>query len=332
MSSLRAQRRGRTVLALLSACVGCDQRYWVCPETDESALAELPERLSQTQLFSDFGREELAPGVLPYAPRFELWSDGAAKRRWIFVPPGSVIDTADMDQWKFPPGTRLWKEFAQDGVRIETRLLAKLGADDADWRALAYVWQADQEDAIATPYGASDAGGTTHDVPASGECAACHGGRESYVLGFSAVQLAFDATAGELDLDRALESGLLSVGPEQPIELPGDAIEQGALGYLHANCSHCHNQSRPKHSGPRCYDPQNSMDFSLRIADLGAVASTATYRSVVGEQIKPGDSGGSRVVELMSDRGFFSQMPPLATERVDTAGLDLVRRWIERLP
>lgn len=42
---------------------------------------------------------------------------------------------------------------------------------------------------------------TSSDVPAAGECGGCHGGRRSFALGVSAVQLAHDAPAGELDLE-----------------------------------------------------------------------------------------------------------------------------------
>ena len=50
-----------------------------------------------------------------YAPKFQLWSDSATKKRWIYLPPGSQIDTSDMDFWKFPVGTKVWKEFSAVG-------------------------------------------------------------------------------------------------------------------------------------------------------------------------------------------------------------------------
>jgi hypothetical protein len=38
------------------------------------------------------------------------------------------------------------------------------------------------------------------------------------------------------------------------------------------------------------------------------------------------------MLELMRQRGFLKQMPPLGTERVDPSGLATVRRWIAELP
>ena len=45
------------------------------------------------------------------------------------VPEGEQIDTSDMNEWRFPAGTKLFKEL-RDGVRVETRLMLKTGAGD----------------------------------------------------------------------------------------------------------------------------------------------------------------------------------------------------------
>ncbi|HEX6245098.1 MAG TPA: hypothetical protein VFZ61_29455, partial [Polyangiales bacterium] len=168
---------------------GCAPRWQVCDDVSEARLAALPPRLSQTGLYADTAADLLAEGVLPYRPRFELWSDGASKRRWLKLPPGAQIDSADMDAWIFPPGTQLWKEFTRDGVRVETRLLHKLGPTEDDWVGVAYLWARDQHDAYARPFGVVDAHSTGHDVPAASECPACHAGSRSRILGVSAVQL-----------------------------------------------------------------------------------------------------------------------------------------------
>jgi hypothetical protein len=79
--------------------------------------------LSETGLYAGIATRELSTGVLPYTPQFPLWSDGTEKQRWILLPNGAQIDTSNMDEWKFPEGTRVWKQFSVGGVRIETRLL-----------------------------------------------------------------------------------------------------------------------------------------------------------------------------------------------------------------
>jgi hypothetical protein len=319
-----------TVLLIALSGAGC-QRYWICDEADASRIAELPARLSETGLYAAITTGELAPGVVPYTPRFPLWSDGSDKQRWILLPDGAPIDTSDMDEWVFPEGTKLWKQFSVGGVRIETRLLEKRGPTDADWVALAYTWEPDGHDATAAPLGEIDSHDTDHDIPAAGECFACHGGRRSFVLGFSAIQLASDAPEGELDLDRLVEEGRLSDPPVIEPVVPGNSVEVAALGYFHANCSHCHNQRRPEREGARCFDPEDDYDFTLAVGALDSVASTPTYRTVVGDAVTPGDPDDSVLFELVGSRGMFQQMPPLATEKVDSSAVETIRAWIEGL-
>lgn len=325
--------RSRGLLASAAGCcvaLGC-QPYRACDAVDEASLSQLPERLSLTGLYAPETVESIAPDVRSFRPRFELWSDGATKRRWIWLPPGAPIDTSDMDAWQFPVDTRLWKEFTRDGVRVETRLLQRQAEG---WVGLAYLWREDGSDAIAAPYGAIDALGTPHDVPASNECDGCHAGRSSHVLGFSAVQLVQQPQPNDpeaLDLDELIRSQWVTRAPEAAPVVPGNETEQAALGYLHANCSHCHNRSRPERRGARCFDPESDIDFSLRADEAVAVSETDTYRTAMGEGIRPGRPDDSRIIELMSRRSRFSQMPPLATETVDTEAVALLRRWIEEM-
>jgi hypothetical protein len=271
--------------------------------------------------------------VLAYTPAFELRADGATKRRWISLPEGAVIDVRDPDDWRFPKGTKIWKEFTRDGTRVETRMLLKFGDGVNDWAAAAYVWLADGSDAELEPEGARDALGTAHDVPPADRCMGCHGGRGGRVLGFSAVQLA-STEEGALLLSQLSAAGALS-GDVPDAKLPGSASERAALGYLHANCSHCHNASRPENDGPRCYDPRNELDMSLKVSRLGSVGQTPTYETVVGSAIEPGDPDGSELLQLVSRRSEGEagkdQMPPLASERVDEQGVALLRKWIAEI-
>jgi hypothetical protein len=317
-----------THLALSAS--GCG-RYWVCEPTDEARIAILPAALSATGLFADLSTETLGDGVMAFRPAFELWSDGADKRRWIWLPAHTRIDTSDMDSWVFPEGTKLWKEFRRDGVRVETRLIQKIGPGDADWIGLAYLWTEDQGDALPAPFGAIDVLGTPHNVPASGECQGCHGGRKSFVLGFSAIQLSVGAALGDLGLDALVAADLLSDPPEQRFVVPGNSTERAALGYLHANCGHCHNDARPASKGARCFDPDNELRFQLSVSSLSAPADTPTYRSAVGRVVRPGNPDDSRLIDLVSTRGFLRQMPPLASERVDGHAVELLRAWIAEM-
>lgn len=319
----------RALLLLLSAAlagVACSNR--VCEAPDAAILDAVPRLLAETGLYEDPAAERIADDVRPFAPQFELWSDGATKRRWVYLPPGTRIDASDMDDWQFPTGTKLWKEFTRDDVRVETRMLLKHGPAPADWVGMAYVWNEDQTEAVAEPEGVIDALDTGHDVPAAGECFGCHGGRTSRVLGFSAIQLAHDAEPGQLDLADLVAGDRLDPTPASALAVPGDATERAALGYLHANCGHCHNQRRPTDDGPRCFDPHKSLDFSLGVDRLGDVEDTPTYDTAVGHVVSRGRPDRSRLIAKVSRR---PGMPALGSERVDRDGVALLRRWIAEM-
>lgn len=294
----------------------------------------LPTLLSESGLFAEDGATP-REGVRAFAPQFKLWTDGAEKRRWIYLPPGSQIDTSNMDSWVFPPGTKLWKEFSRDGVRVETRLLEKSAT--GSWGMMAYLWRSDLSDADAVPDGVKNASNTPHDVPASILCAECHARVDDRVLGFSAIQLAYEDTTGTLlTLEEVKSSGMLTINPES-INLPGDEVEQAALGYLHANCGHCHNPGSSVAG-------QVPMFLWLNVGELGSVEATQTYLTTVNQlltkgtgpsgsthRVVPGDLVASGIFARMNTRGEDYSMPPLGTEDTDPDGLDAVENWIMSL-
>lgn len=332
-------RRLGGALALVALTQGCGISD--CPPVSASALGHLPPVLSQTGLFAKSGattalaQRTLAPGVQAYTPRFELWADGASKRRWLSLPEGAKIDTSDMNDWRFPEGTKLWKEFSRDGKALETRLMYKAGPTDDDWAMGAYVWNEGRTEATLHIDGSEDVLGTSHDVPSGSACFACHGGTKGRVLGVSAVQMSAVPVSAvpnsELDLTSLVAAGRLSHPPQRPIELPGTELDQRALGYLHANCGSCHSQARPAAGPLRCYDPRRDLDLTLRVEQLASVSDTAAYRTGLGKSLIPSEPDDSSLVSRC-DRRFFRHMPPLATEEVDVAGVELLRRWVASLP
>ncbi len=294
-----------------------------------------PLLLSETGLYADVAGGRLAPDVREFSPEFELWSDGAEKRRFLFLPAGSVIDTTDPDSWVFPVGTKAWKEFTRAGVRVETRLLWKRAEGKAGWLHVAYVWNPAQSDAVAAPAGVVDAAGTGHDVPSASDCSRCHAHGDQ-LLGVSALQL--DHASAGVELRGLVAEGRLSVPPALPIDVPGSPNGRAALGYLHANCGNCHN---PRSS----VFATVSMQLWLGVGSLGTVAETTTYRTTVGvmldtslpltpfpsARISPGDPEDSALWRVMGERGNEAQMPPLGTELVDPAGRAGVEAWITGL-
>lgn len=301
------------------------------PPDAEPPWTTYPPLLSQTGLYADLKTETLADGVRAYEPRYALWSDGASKRRFFRLPPGAKIDTSDMDFWTYPVGTKAWKEFTRDGKRIETRLLLKPDADPLSWIMISYLWREDGSDADAVPEGAVDALGTDHDVPAEADCDFCHKGVKDRLLGVSAIQLSHEEPG--MSLQTLIADGLLTDPPAGPFRLPGPPVAEQAMGYLHANCGLCHNRTSPVFVTV-------AVEFWQTTDALGSVEATPAYRTTVRKEnafwpdlhiIEPGRPGRSELFLRMNERGP-AQMPPVATELVDSDGVAKVRAWIESMP
>jgi hypothetical protein len=186
-----------------------------------ATFAAAPPRLCDTGLYADFAARTPAAGVLSFTPQYPLWSDGAAKSRWIALPEGAAIDACDPDHWEFPIGTRLWKEF-RFGRAVETRFMQRRA--DGSWLYATYQWNAGGTDATLAPAAGvvavcATSDGRSHDLPAVSDCRLCHEGTRTPVLGFSALQLSSDRDllaphgepprAGDVDLPALLARGLV---------------------------------------------------------------------------------------------------------------------------
>ena len=318
-----------------------------CPSLPLSPidLTTPPATLGATGFYCDAAQLTLAPGVVQFRPRFELWSDGAAKTRWISLPPGAQIDVSDPDHWSFPVGTRFWKEFQYEGRRVETRFIARFGAGPDDFLFAAYRWDADGTQATLAPAsGVADAApittdpnGPQHDIPSTSDCATCHGKLPEHILGFGAIQLSHSLgglTLTDLVQQQLVTSGLSAAG----YPVPGDATAQAALGYLHANCSHCHNDTPTGVTYPRYM-------LRLKVADA-AVEATHAYETAVNVlhtwlaapegvgpyRIQGGDADDSELYFRTGVRVAGEQMPPIATKLVDHEGRAALKTWIDGLP
>jgi hypothetical protein len=279
--------------------------------------------LSSTGLYRDLAAKQLAPELLEFEPAFALWSDGAVKRRWLRLPAASRIDTSSMDHWQFPVGSVLWKEFSLEGRRLETRVLARTGPEPRDTWMGAFVWNEDESDARFVPDGERDVRGTTHDVPSAKQCGTCHNGEAGRVLGFSAVQ------------QPSVDATLLTRPAQQPFNPPGDRRTANALGYLHANCAHCHNPSGSAR-------PDTDMNLRLSVSESNA-AETNALRTTIGRSLQsfthreqslrvaPGSPEQSGVLARMEQRDADARMPPLGTEEIDARGIEIVRTWIDAM-
>lgn len=323
-------RHAALAVAALGLLSGCERIFYPFPPLSPRVEA-LPQRISEMRFYTDDALTEISPDLRPYRPNYELWSDGATKRRWIRLPPNTKIDTSNMDDWSFPVGTELWKEFTSEGKRVETRLMLRESEAEDGWVAVSYAWDPKQADAIAVPDGVEDALGTSHDVPEARACMACHGGRKSRVLGFSAIQLSRPTLSSyELTLERLTRDGLITEGPAVPVTVPGDEVESAALGYMHSNCGNCHNANRP--SDAKYLAPPVGLDLYLQVGALRDVTTTPSYRTSIPAYVKPGRPERSSLFRHVASPDWpWQEMPPFAVDVVDARAVDLLYDWIQAM-
>jgi hypothetical protein len=344
-ASVRRARRTApgAMLALVLAISGLAQAIV------QAAGPKTPQRLEDTGLYADFATLQIDSGHLAFSPQYPLWTDGAGKRRWISLPPGTAIDGSDPDAWNFPAGTRLWKEFSFNSQRVETRYMERQA--DGQWLYGAYAWSPDGREAVLTSergrrraYPLGD--GRAHAIPSVSDCKACHQGGRSEVLGFSALQLSRDRDPGalhsdsvshaQLDLNQLVEKGLLIGVPASLASMASriataSATERAALGYLHGNCGHCHNsQGSLKNIGLFLRQAVGTQDQDAIASTIGRpVKKPAPGQSPDAVlRIEPGRPDRSAVMQRMSSRYPALQMPPLGTELIDSEAVALLQRWI----
>lgn len=317
-----------------------------------------PNKLSETCLYNDIHQREISTELHSFTPNFQLWTDGAHKSRWIYLPEGTQIDTRDNDRWRFPVGTQFFKEFRKiialgEGktkeIRVETRHLHKVkDAQGKDaWLISTYAWLPDQSDAILNS-GSKNVLDTPHDIPTQEDCVTCHKGNSDFILGFDTVQLndalqplSVPANRARPRQDWTLQSLIndqrLTHPPATLPTLPGTATEQRALGYLHGNCGGCHNSLG--HAAER-----DAKHLKLRhVLSATSLAETDVYKTAVNQRARnftftPYIAKGGLYEELaIYQSALFIRMlsvdenyrmPMLGTKAVDHEGVDIIHQWL----
>ncbi|MDB4988719.1 MAG: hypothetical protein JWN04_3897 [Myxococcaceae bacterium] len=318
----------------------------------------LPEDVFCTGLYQGRNAGQRASEVMPYTPGLKFWSDGAQKDRFLYLPPNTQIDTSNLDAWKFPVGTKAWKEFRIDGKLIETRLFWK--RSEAKWESGTYIWDDTATSASLNTDLKPILLASGYEIPTARDCGKCHHGGSDQLLGVEAVSLGLPTAEGAT-LTELAAAGALSHPPTRTsVQLPEDSTGKAAaaLGYLHVNCG------MPCHS-TRGLGDETLLIMRLRADELWGASSDAgvasspgdagpgavpveltdTYRATVNQapttlsveqkfpgshRVVPGSHEKSLVWQLAHVRGNY-QMPPLVSHRIDDAGTQALADWIDAL-
>lgn len=326
-----------------------------------------PAKVSDTGCYSNVNLRRLVEGAIPYNINSALWTDGAAKRRFVVVPEDEVVGYTETGALDFPVGTLLIKEFLIERVTgnpdslaiMETRFFTKrcdVGDCQQPWQGYSYQWNDEGTDAHLLPDESAvkawdittDGAPAIHEhfYPSRQECLNCHLPTVGGANGPQAAQLNRPQVYGDF-IDNQLRTwehiGLLvgapNTEPETRDRIPPPAdvsqpLQERVAGYFHANCSHCHQ--------PQGAAGARVLDFRYFGTGLNSLICEPAQDSPTGVYpdgsvyIHPGQPDSSLIYMRAAARDGLGgpvglQMPPLGTLVTDTQQLTLLEAWIDSL-
>ena len=288
-----------------------------------------PRTLAEFGFFTDAAGRQPAARVTPYALNVPLWSDGADKLRYIYLPEGTRLTADGEGLLQFPVGAAIIKSFAfgsgADQRLIETRVLLRR-ADG--WVALPYRWNAEQTEAtlalaggrveMTTPAGEA----ISYRIPNKNQCKECHSLNGQVIpIGPKARNMQQGWLAAMLPAVPAKADSLphwntRAAGPAAPL----------ARAYLDVNCAHCHQ--------PGGMASNSGLDLRWEQSDRQAIGifkrPVAAGRGAGGHEfgIVPGQPDNSILAFRLASAEPGVAMPELGKSTVDRDGVAVVRRWI----
>ena len=303
--------------------------------------------------------QEPNDGVVPYDLTTPLFTDYAAKHRFVWLPDGTRAEYDPRRPFEFPVGTVIVKTFAYPHDQtdpdsredmLETRLLVH---EPDGWVGRPYVWNENDTDAELKLTGATldvqgvQADGTfgmfQHIVPNANQCKGCH-------KAFDDVMAPIGPTARNLNKDYAYvdgpanqlvrwaELGILAGAPSDPALAPRNAVfddptdgtlEERARAYLDVNCGHCHNETGPARTSGLFLEFDETDPTHLGRCKQPVAAGRGTGgRSHV---VDPGSPDTSILTFRMESVDPEIMMPELGRIRVHDEGVEIVRQWIAEM-
>ncbi|MEZ0610362.1 SO2930 family diheme c-type cytochrome [Fibrella sp. WM1] len=326
----------------------------------------IPQNLSEYGFFvGNLADQQPAEGVVPYRLNTPLFSDYAEKLRFVKLPAGLSARYDAREVMDFPVGTTIIKTFyfpvdfrdAAKGRRLmETRLLIR---NESGWKALEYVWNDAQTDAVLEVAGDRktvryvDAAGRTHEqlyvMPNLNQCKSCHNRNEVLMpIGPTARQLngPFDyGTGPENQLTHWQKTSLLTdpasagqassidpaTAPRAPVwndPATGTLAERARI-YLDINCAHCHRPDGPASTSGLnlTMHEQNPTAWGLHKTPVAAGRGSGGHQY----DIVPSKPNESILLYRMESTDPGVMMPEVARKVAHREGIALIREWIEKM-
>lgn len=292
--------------------------------------AGYPATLADYGFFADAPAQRPATGVTSYRIQTPLWSDGAEKLRFVYLPAGTQAKAQGAGLLDLPVGAALVKTFKLAGRLIETRVL--LHRTDG-WVALPYQWNPEQTEArlalagarldLVTPQGQT----ISYAIPNKNQCKECHQQKDAVTpigpkaRNLSAAWLESFHKAGRLDAVPTVTSRVPLW--EDRAKLTAAPV---ARGWLDSNCAHCHNPA----------GSASNSGLDLRWEQHDPVALGINKRPVAAGRgsgglefdVLPGRPDKSIMLYRMGSLEGGISMPEVGRSSLDSDGIAAVTKWI----
>lgn len=319
---------GTALLAGAAMAVGAPQGSLV---NDAAILdAGYPASLNDYHFFADAAAQRPAAGVTPYRLQTPLWSDGAEKLRFVYVPKGAKAQAQGEGLLNLPVGSALVKTFKLEGRLIETRVL--LHRADG-WVALPYQWNREQTEArlalagarldLTTPQGVA----ISYAIPNKNQCKECHQQKDAVTpIGPKARNLS------AVWLESFYKAGKLEAVPKVTARVPfwedraKLAAAPVARGWLDSNCAHCHNPvGSASNSG---LDLRWEQGDPVKFGVLKRPVAAGRGSGGLEFDVMPGHPDKSIMLYRMGSLEGGISMPEVGRSSLDPDGMAAVTRWI----
>jgi len=302
--------------------------YLNMPEYASLDLSNVPQTLSETGAFTDVKTLIPEPTLEPYTVNLPLWSDGAKKRRWLYLPDGKKIKFSVTEDWRLPGGSVMVKHFELT-KRLETRLL--VFNDTGSWYGVTYRWRADYSNAdlVKKPIHESIKG-QRWSYPDSKTCLECHRAGTTGVLGLNARQISHRTIVDWSKrgwFDGPIPS---TTGPKlSQWSDPSASLTDKIKSYWDVNCRTCHRSGVGIAAN---WDASYLTPLGKANILENSGVDRKDYRRLYGmsdpKMIAPGDLSNSVIYHRSKDLDPSLRMPAVGSNVIDEDYLSHLKAWI----
>lgn len=343
--------------------------YYSCTQRNRTTEVER----QAVSALSDFGLEKLSEynffqgkmsdlipsdDIIPYDLNTPLFSDYAYKARFVKIPQGQKAVYNNHSVFDFPVGTVLIKNFyyphdfrdESKGRKIlETRLLIH---EEQGWKALPYIWNDEQTEAVLDVAGGRKQISWVHDdgsaknimysIPNVNQCKGCHiKGEKMTPIGPSARQLNREFAYSDVKTNQLLkwrDAGILTDLPVNISECPkipdwenenDGTVEERARAYLDINCAHCHSALGPANTSGLFLDIHETEPTRLGVYKSPVSAGRGSGNNLY--DVVPGKPEESITVFRMKSLDPGVMMPEMGRKLMHEEGVRIVEQWIREM-